>query len=82
MSDEKIACPKCEWEPHAYSRWHCACRHVWNTFDTGGVCPQCKKRWKNTQCLSCGKWSPHVDWYRSFDALLDELLAEEVLEST
>ena len=71
----RVACPKCDWEPSAGSRWSCACGHVWNTFETGGTCPACRKTWRDTQCLSCARWSPHVDWYRDLppvDALLDE----------
>lgn len=59
-----ICCPKCGWEPRASSRWYCTCGYTWNTFDTGGVCPGCVKVWEDTQCLSCGRWSPHKDWYR------------------
>jgi hypothetical protein len=35
----------------------------WNTFDTGGVCSACLHQWASTQCLKCGGWSPHSDWY-------------------
>jgi hypothetical protein len=58
-----IRCPKCNWRPQASDRWYCICRHRWNTFDTGGVCPSCLYQWKITQCLRCGAWSPHSDWY-------------------
>jgi hypothetical protein len=37
--------------------------HVWNTFDTGGVCPACLHQWTETQCLSCKRWSPRSEWY-------------------
>jgi hypothetical protein len=59
----RIRCPKCNWSPRAEDRWQCKCRHVWNTFDTGGVCPGCLYQWKVTQCLRCGQMSPHSDWY-------------------
>jgi hypothetical protein len=60
----RIRCPLCRWEPRAWDRWLCtACNHVWNTFDTGGVCPGCLKQWTRTVCLFCHKWSPHSDWY-------------------
>ncbi|RYD75769.1 MAG: hypothetical protein EOP84_17795 [Verrucomicrobiaceae bacterium] len=62
----KIYCPKCEWEPRQSSQWMCQCRHCWNTFDTGGVCPKCGKVWTETQCLACHKWSAHSDWYHEF----------------
>ena len=72
-------CPKCKWEPKANSMWQCSCGHVWNTFDTAARCPKCHKVWKDTQCLSCLKWSPHLDWY---DGLDDEIRRqiEEVWE--
>ncbi len=67
---QEIKCPKCEWEPKELDLWYCTCNHVWNTFDTGGACPKCKKRWEVTQCLKCHKLSPHLDWYSSFNTLL------------
>jgi hypothetical protein len=42
----------------------CMCKHTWNTFDTGGVCPKCLYQWKITVCLACHRWSAHSDWYR------------------
>lgn len=61
----KIWCPGCEWEPRPSSRWMCTprCRHLWNTFDTGGVCPACSKIWARTQCHACKGRYPHPDWY-------------------
>ena len=70
----KIACPKCSWEPTASARWTCTCGHSWNTFDTGGTCPRCRKTHRQTQCLACQKWSLHVDWYHDLppvEALLE-----------
>lgn len=60
-----IRCPKCKWRPRKQDRWACSCGHVWNTFDTGGVCPACIKRWTVTQCLECLVMSPHSDWYET-----------------
>lgn len=59
----RIRCPICAWEPAKDSRWICTCKHTWNTFDTGGVCPACLIQWTYTACLSCRSWSPHSDWY-------------------
>lgn len=71
---EIIACPLCDWEPDPRSLWYCTCSCTWNTFSTGGVCPSCKKQWQTTQCLSCHKHSPHLDWYRSLpDIIQNEL---------
>jgi hypothetical protein len=58
-----IRCPKCKWRPGRHDRWQCSCSHIWNTFDTRGVCPSCSHAWKDTQCLACGQWSPHEAWY-------------------
>ncbi len=58
-----IRCPLCSWHPNKHSRWHCKCGYWWNTFDTGGVCPQCLYQWTITQCLVCHQWSAHSDWY-------------------
>ncbi|APR82309.1 Hypothetical protein A7982_07658 [Minicystis rosea] len=59
----KIRCPRCRYPPRASDRWGCDCGHVWNTFDTRGKCPACKRQWHDTQCLACHKWSRHEDWY-------------------
>ena len=59
----RIRCPHCGWEPGRHDRWSCVCLHVWNTFDTGGVCPGCGHAWTETQCLRCQAWSRHMDWY-------------------
>ena len=60
-----IYCPKCEYHPRAEDAWVCApgCGTVWNTFETGGRCPGCAKRWTETCCPACLRWSPHEDWY-------------------
>lgn len=69
-----IRCPRCGWHPSAASRWSCnaeqtpepvfpGCGTVWNTFDTRGRCPGCQHQWQWTSCLSCGEWSPHLEWY-------------------
>ena len=37
-SGPHIRCPLCDWSPRKEDRWSCDCGHLWNTFDTGGVC--------------------------------------------
>jgi hypothetical protein len=61
----RIRCPQCQWQPAKHDHWACnpGCGFVWNTFDTAGVCPSCSKRWLETACHRCGKWSPHDAWY-------------------
>jgi len=63
----KIRCPKCAWEPEKSDRWRCepGCGHVWNTFETHGLCPGCSKQWTDTKCLRCSQWSAHDEWYVS-----------------
>ncbi len=61
--DPRIRCPSCSWEPPRSSQWICICGHVWNTFETAGLCPGCRLQWEDTKCLSCLRWSPHRDWY-------------------
>jgi len=78
MSDIRIRCPKCEWEPTKDDKWSCTCGTMWNTFDTAGRCPGCGKIWKDTQCLidACKKWSPHLDWYDGLDEIIQKLIEE------
>jgi len=64
----RIRCPRCAWEPGRADRWTCACLHVWNTFETAGVCPACQRQWLETQCPRCDDWSPHLAWYVESDA--------------
>jgi len=62
-ADPRIRCPTCDWSPKPDSRWRCVCKHNWNTFDTGGICPSCMFQWTNTQCLACAAWAAHSAWY-------------------
>lgn len=84
-SEVEILCPKCDWKPDGGAHWQCDCSHIWNTFDTTGRCPNCKKIWKETKCPGpgipggCGAWSPHIDWYRNLGEKLREEL-EKALE--
>jgi hypothetical protein len=63
----RIRCPRCAWRPGRHDRWMCRCEHVWNTFDTRGVCPACSYAWRDTICLRCEQWSPHAAWYAGDD---------------
>ena len=74
VNGAKIRCPLCKWQPEYRSTWTCTamgppenfnggCGHSWNTFDTAGRCPGCSHQWRHTSCLSCGKSTPHQDWY-------------------
>ena len=67
MYEQKIQCPKCDWEPDGGKYWQCdVCEHVWDTFRTGGKCPHCGEVYKETSCIACGESSSHVDWYRDW----------------
>jgi hypothetical protein len=64
----RIRCPLCEWQPAKSDTWSCnpdGCGQIWNTFETGGVCPSCQRQWERTACLRCGRWSLHDLWYES-----------------
>jgi hypothetical protein len=58
-----IRCPKCRWVPVQEARWHCKCGHVWNTFQTRGLCPACQYQWEITLCYGCHEPSRHSAWY-------------------
>ncbi len=75
--EEDIKCPKCNWAPNERTRWICSCGHLWNTFKTAGECPACGRIWTVTQCHvpskgGCGRFSPHIDWYRNLDKQLQK----------
>ncbi len=79
MADIRIACPNCDWEPDGRAHWVCdACFTVWDTFDTTGICPGCRKQFTHTDCVptagGCPTNSPHLDWYHG----LDEWVAEQL----
>jgi hypothetical protein len=59
----RIRCPLCGWSRRKEDKWFCTCGFEWNTFDTGGVCAACLHQRRETQCLSCSRWSPHSDSY-------------------
>jgi predicted amidophosphoribosyltransferase len=83
MSDIRIRCPKCEWEPDGRPYWVCdRCFTSWDTFKTAARCPGCGKVFKDTQCVSssCFKFSPHLDWYEGLDNVVVKL-KEEIEES-
>lgn len=62
-SSHPIMCKLCHWTPQTESKWVCNCGHRWNTFLTGGKCPNCLKQWEYTACLKCSKNTDHLYWY-------------------
>ena len=84
MENIEIRCPKCNWQPDGKPYWHCTCGQSWDTFATGARCPKCGKVWEDTQCVKhaggCNAWSPHLDWYKGLDEVINKL-KEEIKES-
>jgi Zn-dependent protease len=58
-----FACPSCHTPPPAGPFWRCnQCSTQFDTFETGGVCPQCSARFEKTTCMDCGQQSPIEEW--------------------
>lgn len=69
MSEQRpdVACPGCGYVPGPFDRWVCApdgCGSLWDTFTTGGRCPECGAQFAWTVCPACGKTYSHRAWYR------------------
>ena len=58
-----VQCPSCGWVPPRSATWRCVCGHEWNTFETGGQCPRCRKAWDATVCFNCEQFLAHDAWY-------------------
>ncbi len=58
-----FACPSCRTAPPIGNIWRCnKCATQFDTFQTGGVCPQCSARFEKTTCLDCRQSNPIADW--------------------
>jgi Zn-dependent protease len=58
-----FACPSCRTAPPSGPFWRCnTCSTKFDTFETGGVCPQCSARFEQTTCLDCRHQSPISEW--------------------
>ncbi len=58
-----FACPWCKAGPPIGNFWRCgSCGAVFDTFQTGGKCPQCGISAPITQCLDCGRRHPMNEW--------------------
>ena len=43
--------------------WRCnKCDTRFDTFETGGICPQCSARFEKTTCLDCRHQAPVAEW--------------------
>ena len=61
-----FACPSCETAPPAGAFWKCNhCGQAFDTFQTRGVCPNCKAQFAVTKCLDCGVAKPISEWIAS-----------------
>ena len=61
-----FACPSCETAPPAGAYWKCShCGQAFDTFQTRGVCPNCKAQFAVTKCLDCGVAKPMSEWISS-----------------
>jgi hypothetical protein len=84
MGKINLCCPSCGWKPDGRPHWKCNCGTVFNTFDTNGECPTCKKQWEYTQCVEdaggCSNISIHEEWYQGLDKVVDELFEELHIE--
>ena len=66
----RIRCPICGWQPNGQPYWGCEnCFTSFDTFKTHAHCPnpECNNSWTLTECIACGKLTPHEDWYVEID---------------
>lgn len=62
-----FACPSCRSAPPIGPIWRCnKCDTQFDTFETGGVCPQCSARFERTTCLDCHQQAPLTEWQAGY----------------
>jgi Zn-dependent protease len=62
-----FACPSCRTAPPIGPIWRCnKCQAKFDTFETGGVCPQCSARFEKTTCLDCRQQAPVAEWQAGY----------------
>ncbi|MGA8740893.1 MAG: site-2 protease family protein [Terracidiphilus sp.] len=62
-----FACPSCRTAPPLGPVWRCnKCNSSFDTFQTGGVCPQCSARFEKTTCLDCRHQAPLSEWQAGY----------------
>jgi Zn-dependent protease len=58
-----FGCPECKASPPLGEYWVCGkCETHFDTFATGGTCPQCHSGFSAARCIDCGAWTPLRDW--------------------
>jgi Zn-dependent protease len=64
---EGFVCPSCHASPPVGHFWRCNhCNAHFDTFQTGGVCPQCSARFDKTTCLDCHQQAPIQEWQSGY----------------
>ena len=62
-----FACPGCKSAPPIGPIWRCnQCETKFDTFQTGGVCPQCSARFEKATCLDCQRQAPIAEWQAGY----------------
>ncbi len=68
-AQRKAKCPYCLQPPPVGPHWMCSdfesfgCGTSFDTFETNAVCPNCGRKFRLTQCINCGEWSPIENYY-------------------
>ena len=76
---EGYACPTCNSAPPLGERWGCGnCKHAFDTFATGGVCPHCGARYAETRCFDCGRSHPMNQWIPGAIVVGPAMVADKV----
>ena len=56
-------CPSCRTAPPIGTYWRCGnCEHMFDTFETRGMCPHCGVQYATTTCLDCREQRPISEW--------------------
>jgi Zn-dependent protease len=68
---QEFACPACAVSPPVGNFWQCGkCGRLFDTFQTGAICPQCGSGFDVTRCLDCGASHFLGEWSgRAIDSL-------------
>jgi Zn-dependent protease len=60
---EGYSCPTCHTSPPLGEFWGCSnCKRRFDTFASGGVCPNCKAQFMTTRCIDCGRSHSISEW--------------------
>jgi hypothetical protein len=66
--ENEIKCPKCEHKPNESDLLHSCCGQIFNIFETGCICLNCKINFKFIICSKCKSWNKHLAWFGEFDS--------------